>query len=113
MAVGQTLPHSIEAEKAVLGAVLSDADSLMLVEGMLEPRHFFLESHFKIFESILELSAAGESADIVTVAEKLRQNKVRDLGPAYLIDLTENCPVAQNLEHYSRLIPRQIVGSED
>lgn len=104
MASEQALPHSIEAEKAVLGAVLSDAESLVLIEGMLESKHFFLDSHQKIFDSILELSQAGERADIVTVAEKLRQNKVRDLGPAYLIDLMENCPVAQNLEFYGRIV---------
>ncbi len=104
MASGQALPHSIDAEKAVLGAILSDADSLTLIEGVLETRHFFLDSHQKIYASILEVSAGGESADIVTVAEKLRQNKVKELGPAYLIELTENCPVAQNLEHYARIV---------
>jgi replicative DNA helicase len=104
MASGQSLPHSIDAEKAVLGAILSDADSLTLIEGMLEAKHFFIDSHQKIYEAILQLSAAGESADIVTVAEKLRHNQIRDLGPAYLIDLTENCPVAQNLEHYARIV---------
>ncbi len=104
MASGQVLPHSIDAEKAVLGAILSDAESLTLVEGLLQSKHFFLDSHQKIYSSILELSAAGESADIVTVAEKLRQNKIKDLGPAYLIELTENCPVAQNLEHYAQIV---------
>ncbi|MFY7929668.1 MAG: DnaB-like helicase N-terminal domain-containing protein, partial [Oligoflexus sp.] len=62
MASGQALPHSIDAEKAVLGAILSDADSLTLIEGMLEAKHFFLDSHQKIYAAILELSTAGESA---------------------------------------------------
>lgn len=104
MASGQTLPHSIDAEKAVLGAILSDADALTLIEGSLDAKHFFLDSHQKIYSAILELSAAGEAADIITVTEKLRQNKLKELGAAYLIDLTENCPVAQNLEHYAQIV---------
>src|SRR5690349_262894 len=104
MASGQTLPHSIDAEKAVLGAILSDADSLTAIEGSLAAKHYFLDSHQKIYEAILELSAAGEAADIVTVTEKLRQNKHKDIGAAYLIELTENSPVSQNLEHYAQIV---------
>lgn len=104
MASGQALPHSIDAEKAVLGAVLSDVESLTLIEGMLEARHFFLDSHQKIYSAILEVSSGGEATDIVGVAEKLKQNQVGELSIAYLIELTENCPVAQNLEHYARIV---------
>ncbi|MBC7533033.1 MAG: replicative DNA helicase [Oligoflexus sp.] len=104
MASGQTLPHSIDAEKAVLGAILSDADSLTAIEGSLAAKHYFLDSHQKIYTAILELSAAGEAADIVTVTEKLRQNKHKDIGAAYLIELTENSPVSQNLEHYAQIV---------
>jgi replicative DNA helicase len=100
------LPHSISAEKAVLGAVLRDADSLMLVEGKLAAKHFFLDPHQKIFEAILELSRLGDSVDLVTVSEKLRHlgSDQQQLGPAYLVDLTENCPVTHNIEHYANIV---------
>lgn len=103
---GFKLPHSAEAEKAVLGAVLRDADSLMIVEGKLAPKHFFIDSHRKIFEAISELSQAGDSVDLVTVSDKLRQlgSNQQHLGPAYLVDLTENCPVSHNVEHYANII---------
>ena len=102
------LPHSLDAEKAVLGAVLRDSDQLNLVEGMLQPKHFFLDAHIKIYEAILELSSAGEMPDIVTVAEKLRQfdGDENYLGPRYLVDLTENCPVTQHVEFYSNIVRR-------
>ena len=48
-----TLPFSMEAEKAVLGGVFGNQDSLYIIEDMLTPDHFFLDAHKKIFESIL------------------------------------------------------------
>lgn len=100
------LPHSVEAEKAVLGSILRDADSLTLIEAILEPKHFFLEAHCKIYEAIYSLSSQGESVDLVTVSERLRelQSDSKNLGPAYLVDLTENSPVTQNVEHYAKIV---------
>jgi replicative DNA helicase len=100
------LPHSIEAEKAVLGSLLRDAEQLTLIEGILEPKHFFLDAHSKIYGAALDLSMRGESVDIVTVAEKLRQfdGDENYLGPRYLVDLTENCPNTQNIEHYAKIV---------
>ncbi|MBF0440504.1 MAG: replicative DNA helicase [Oligoflexales bacterium] len=99
--------YSKDAEKAVLGAILRDSHNLFIIDGMLEAPHFFLDAHQKIFQMIMSLSNRGESVDIVTVAEGLR--KIRDgnnllLGPSYLVDLTENCPVAQNIEHYAKIV---------
>src|SRR5688572_16676860 len=100
------LPFSMEAEKAVLGAILRDPDTLNLIEAMLAPEHFFIDPHRKIYSSILELSAANESADILTVADKLRsaEGDNQYLGPAYLVELTESCPVTQNIEHYANIV---------
>ena len=100
------LPHSVDAEKAVLGSILRDSENLSNIEGVLEPEHFFLDTHRKIYEAIFALSGAGDSVDIVTVAEKLRelQEDNKQLGPSYLVDLTENCPVTQNVEHYAKIV---------
>ena len=101
----QKLPHSVEAEKAVLGSILRDSDSLNSVEGLLDSKHFFLEIHQKIFGAIASHSAMGEAVDIVTVAEMLRsQGEDNSIGPSYLVDLTENCPLTQNIEHYARIV---------
>ena len=67
-----SLPWSADAEKAVLGAILKDSDTLTVVEGLLQAEQFFLDSHQQIFECILKLSAAGDSVDFLTVAEVLR-----------------------------------------
>ncbi len=100
------LPFSKDAEKAVLGAILKDPDSLILIEGMLIPDHFYIDAHQKIFSAILSLSNRGEASDIVTVAEKLREEQSTSsfLGPGYLVDLTESAPVSQNIEHYANIV---------
>jgi replicative DNA helicase len=100
------LPFSEDAEKAVLGAVLRDPDTLVSIEALLRVEHFFSDAHRKIFASILELSAANEVADILTVADKLRgaSAETERLGPAYLVELTESCPVTQNIEHYAAIV---------
>ena len=104
--VKDVLPFSNDAEKAVLGAALRDPNALMLIEGALISDHFFVDAHRKIFDAITSLSGAGEAADIVTVAEKLRGEKgdKHYLGPVYLVDLTESAPVAENIEYYAAIV---------
>ncbi len=101
-----TPPHSVDAEKAVLGAILSDPDHLIVVENLLRPEQFFLDVHQRIYTAALELSAANESVDILTVSEKLRfaGGDSEYLGPAYLVELTESCPVTENVEYYAEIV---------
>ncbi len=99
-----TPPHSAEAEKAVLGAVLKEPVLLNGVSDGLLPEHFFLDIHRRIYQVMVELDAQGEPTDIVTVAEKLKTNDSQEIGPGYLIELTESAPVAQNLGYYASIV---------
>ncbi len=103
---GQSLPHSLEAERAVLGSVLRTPENLILIEGVLRPDQFFFSPHSKVFEVILGLSAANEPADVVTVAERLRgvDEDREHLSAGFLIELIENCPVTQNIEYYANIV---------
>ena len=100
------LPHSKEAEKAVLGAVLKEPDQANLVMELLKPEHFFVDAHRTIFTAMIELYSKNEPTDILTVADKLRAGEEGGelIGPAYLVDLTENCPITQNLEYYAGMV---------
>ena len=100
------LPYSADAERAVLGAILVDSDTLTIVEGLLQAEQFFVDSHQKIYECILKLSSEGDSVDVLTVAEALRgaDGDQKTLGPQYLVQLTEDCPVTQNVEHYAKIV---------
>lgn len=101
-----SLPHSPEAEKAVIGAILANPDNLTLIEGVLRPEHFFMDAHRRIYLAMLELSARNDPTDLITVSTHLEQaSKDRDtISGSYLLDLLEKCPVAQNIEHYARIV---------
>lgn len=102
------LPHSLEAEKAVLGAILRDPSAILTAVDQLVPESFFLEAHSQIFGVMCDLFKANESADILTVADRLRASgeKSEYFGASYLVELTESCPVAQNIEYYVGIVRR-------
>lgn len=105
--ITQLLPHSIEAEKAVLGAILKDPNALNLISDKtrLESEQFFLETHRRIFQSMLDLDVLNEPADLITVANKLKNDDSGEaIGPGYLVDLTESCPVTHNIDYYASIV---------
>ena len=111
-------PHSLDAEKAVLGAVLRDSDAFNLIADKIKPDFFYLDAHREIFQAMCELYQANNPLDIITVAEQLRRKHADDdfLGPAYLVELTENSPFTQNIEHYAQVVHnyhsiRRIIGA--
>ncbi len=102
----QELPHSLEAEKALLGAVLIDPDRLTQIGDLVEPENFYVSAHQRIFSEIIKLSEQNEPSDIVTVAERLKPYAKDStlLSTTYLVDLTQNCPVSQNIEYYAGIV---------
>ena len=111
-------PHSIEAEKSVLGACLLDRDAVVEVVEFLRPEHFYEDKHGKIFESIVDLYQAREPVDVVSVAETLKKKKALTAvgGQAYLTELVNNVPTAAHAQHYGQLVrdhftKRQLISS--
>lgn len=101
-----TPPHSMEAEKAVLGACLRSPDTLNMIADKLASNHFFLDAHQKIFQVMLDQYQKNEPSDVLLVAEILRRSGEESeyLGVPYLVELEEVAPISQNIEHYARII---------
>ncbi|MEZ4742565.1 MAG: replicative DNA helicase [Bdellovibrionota bacterium] len=102
-----SLPHSLEAEKAVLGAILKEQNELTNINAnvALTPEHFFLQAHRRIFSVMLELDNSHEPTDLITVANKLRgDEKNESIGPDYLVELMESCPISQNVTYYAQIV---------
>ena len=111
------LPSSITAEIAILGAMLLDAVAISDATGRLRVDDFSLDSHRRIFQSVLDLTAVGHAVDHITVMEALSKRKELDSigGPAYLAYLTEGIPHQLNIESYVRIVKdksllRQLMG---
>jgi replicative DNA helicase len=105
---GAVPPHSIEAEQAVLGAILQSDRThyAYIVEEGLREEDFYRERHRTIFESILALFAASEPIDVLTVTEHLRsRGKLDEAGGQAEIDaLTAAAPSVGALRHYGRIV---------
>lgn len=100
-------PQNIEAEQSLLGSLLIDKDAVINIAEMLLPEHFYrTEQHGHIFNAIVKLFEKREPIDLVTVAEKLKQDGALDKvgGPAYLTELVNMVPTSAHVESYARII---------
>lgn len=104
-------PHNLEAEEAVLGAVLLDPELMHTLATMLRPEDFFLEKHRWIWEAYLALHDRREAIDPVTVADELeRQGRLQEVGGrGFLIGLAARVPTTVHAMDYARLVERDSV----
>ncbi|MDE3010667.1 MAG: replicative DNA helicase [Pseudomonadota bacterium] len=99
-------PHSIEAEQAVLGGLLLDNSAWDRIAGVVYEHDFYRQDHRQIFAGILAQVEATRPADVLTVAEFLRQKGELDAmgGMAYLAMLAQNTPSAANIRRYADIV---------
>jgi replicative DNA helicase len=99
-------PHSIDAEKSILGAVLLDNDSINKAIQVITYQDFYETKHQKIFKAMTEMSGEGEGIDLVTLSENLLQSGDLEIigGPPYLMDLMEATPTATTIIHHSKIV---------
>jgi replicative DNA helicase len=104
--VSEGLPASVHIEVAVLGAMLLDGLAVNDATGRLKSEDFSLDSHQRIYRSIIDLLASGRGVDTLTVQEELIRRRELDTigGPAYLAFLTEGIPRNFNIESYVRIV---------
>ena len=100
-------PNSMDAERAVLGAILKDQDGISIVlEVFNAPEHFYVPKHRIIFKAILNLYGKNEPADITTVSNELQ--KTNDLeaigGRVYLVGLIEEIVSISNLKYHCEIV---------
>jgi replicative DNA helicase len=99
-------PHSLEAERAVLGAILLERDSLPKAIELLRPVDFYKEGHRKIFGAMIGLFERNEPVDLLTLAEELRRRSDLDEvgGVAVLAALVEEAATAAHLLSYGGIV---------
>jgi len=94
-------PHSIEAEHAVLGALLRDNDAVDRL-GDLRAEHFFLSDHAVVFDEFMRQVTAGRSCDVVSLMVALN-GKLADPGP-YLNSMAQSTPSSANIARYAAIV---------
>ena len=99
------MPHSIEAEQAVLGGLMLENTRFDEVIEILRPVDFFQHDHQVIFKAISYLNAANKPFDVITVSEQLKQLNTPDKNIlVYLAELAKNTPSTANIIAYSEMV---------
>ena len=104
--IDRGLPASIEAERAILGAILLDNFAYNQAAESLQAEDFSLDSHRRIYLRIMELAESGRPIDFVTLTEQLGQHKEIEAvgGVVYVTSLTDGLPRVKNIEQYVKIV---------
>ena len=99
-------PHSIEAEIAVLGAMLLDERAVPQAIELLTPNHFYREAHRKVFKTLCDLFDKSIPSDLLTLREELKkQGELEKIGGSvYLSTLANSVATSANLSYYAQII---------
>jgi replicative DNA helicase len=102
----RTLPHNLEAEKCVLGAILINNQVFNQAAEFIDAGDFFRDAHRRIFEKMVALSEHTEPIDLVTLKDELvKSNELEEVGgPAYIASLTDGVPRSANVEYYAKIV---------
>jgi replicative DNA helicase len=100
------LPHNLEAERSVLGAVLISNETINQATELIDAHDFFREAHRVIFDRMIALNERRQAIDLVTLKDELaRTGQLEHVGgPAYVASLVDGVPRSTNVEHYARII---------
>ncbi|MBR3931128.1 MAG: replicative DNA helicase, partial [Tidjanibacter sp.] len=111
---GHIPPQALDLEEAVLGALMLEKDGIITVQEYLTADAFYSEQHRIIFKAIEELSTELKPIDLLTVTEKLKQQRqLKAVGGAqYLTNLTQKVASASNLEFHSTIVAQKYVQRE-
>jgi replicative DNA helicase len=107
----KTVPHSVDAERSVLGAILVENSAINRAHEILKEEDFYREPHRRIYRAMTDLSERTVAIDPVTLKEELGRAGALDAigGPAYLASLVDGVPRSANIDHYARIVKEKAV----
>lgn len=104
--IKRVLPHSIEAEQAVIGAMLMDKEAILTSSEMVSGDDFYQTAYGVIFEAIVEIYNEGKPVDLITLQSRLKEKDV----PAeissleFVRDLVAAVPTSANVKYYAEIV---------
>ena len=106
MLIERVPPQNLEAEQAVLGAMLIEKEAIARVTELLKGGDFYREAHRLIFEAMLDLYNRNEAVDMITVIELLKRedNLEKVGGIAYVTSLANSVPTAANVHYHAKIV---------
>ena len=104
--IKRVLPHSVEAEQAVIGAMLMDADAITTASEIISRDDFYQTAYGVIFEAVTELYNAGTAVDLVTLQARLTEKDVpaEIASLEFVRDLVTAVPTSANVKYYAEIV---------
>ena len=104
--IKRVLPHSIEAEQAVVGAMLMDRDAILTSSEIVSGEDFYQKAYGVIFDAVVEIYNEGKPVDLVTLQNKLKE---KDVPPEvssleFIRDIITAVPTSANIRYYARIV---------
>ncbi len=114
MLLENVLPQNIEAERAVIGNILFDQESIYKVMDIIKPDDFYSPAHRIIYSVILELNKKSSPIDVITVAEQLKNTGRTESagGEAYFTSLIDLAPITTNIATYANIVKESSIRRE-
>ena len=111
MFLKKTPPHSVEAEKTILGGILVNNKNLNVVLSHLSPEDFYKETNRKILDKIIVLVDKGRPVDLLTLTEELqKEGCLEEIGGAsYVSSLMDGVPKSLNIEFHARIVKEKAI----
>ena len=105
-------PYNLEAEQAVLGAILLDNNAILKALEIFDPSDFYRPSHQKIFNAMYNLNEREDVIDLLTLRDELeRRRELEDVGgPAYVVSLVDVVPTAANVEFHAKIVHEKAIA---
>ncbi|MBQ6553387.1 MAG: replicative DNA helicase [Clostridia bacterium] len=100
-------PYSLEAEQAVLGALIVEPDLINEIALILRPDCFYIQEHAAIYEILLKMSDLNKPIDFVTLLEEIKSAGVYrddDEAKEYLVNLAQTVPTSHNVKNYAKIV---------
>ncbi len=105
-------PFNLDAEQAVLGAILLNNQSIFKALEIFHPADFYRSSHHKIFKAMLDLNERGDEIDLLVLRNELeRRGELEEVGgPAFLAGLVDVVPTSANIEFHARIVHEKAIA---
>ena len=106
---GRVPPHSLDAEKALLGSVMLRPDAVYEIGDLLKTEDFYSHRHSIIFETMRELATRNTPIDLLSLSTRLEEKQMLEQagGSSYLTELVDTVPSAANITYYGQLVHKK------
>lgn len=104
--IKKIMPHSMEAEQAVIGSMIMDRDAMESALEILQPDDFYGRQYGTLFQAIRELNTENKPVDLVTLQERLKENNVPEelAGMDFIREVLGSVPTSANVKYYAKIV---------